>query len=168
LASGDIERLRAQRAFAEAQNRAQQEFYDRQLSDLDFLFRTDKIGQSSYIAALRSLQGGIDRTTRQGEELWREIELQILGLQDAAEQVFNIPTEIRLPTLFEVRRALAADALGVDYMDNRTQEINVFVSDDIDIERVVAALEGAFGDFIDIDAARQATGGAGITIGGFG
>lgn len=167
-ATGSIEKAQAQQTLAEAEAEAQKGFYDRQLSDLDFLFRTDKLGQASYIAALRSLQSGVDRTTKQGEDLWRGIELQILGLQDAAEQVFNIPTEIRLPTLFEVRRALAADALSVDYQDNRQQEINIFVSDNVEIDRVIAAIEDKFGSFIDVDAARVTAGGAGITIGSFG
>lgn len=168
-AVGEIEKLEAERRVQETYASAQREFYRRQLDDLDFLYRTDQIGKSQYIAALRELQSGIDRTTRQGEELWRDIELQIRGLMDSAEDaLFNIPTEIRLPTLFEVRRALAADALGVDYQDNRQQNINVFVSDDVDVERVVAALEDRFGQFIDVDAARLTAGGAGITIGGFG
>lgn len=166
-ATGDIERLQAEIALAEAESRAQREFYDRRISDLDFLFQTDQIGRSQYIAALRALQSGIDRTTRQGEELWREIELQIRGLQEDASQAFNIPTEIRLPTLFEVRRALEADALGVNYQDNRTQEINVFVSDEVDVNAVIAAIDSAFGSSIDLEAQRLASGGAGITIGGF-
>lgn len=167
-AGGDLEKLEAQKSLAEAESRAQREFYNRRLSDLDFLFRTDQIGRGQYIGALRALQGGIDRTTRQGEELWREIELQIRGIVDSANEAFNIPTEIRLPTLFEVRRALAADALGVNYQDLRQQEINVFVSDNVDVDAVFAALESSFGGSIDLEAARLAQGGAGITIGGFG
>lgn len=167
-ATGPLERLDAQQALQQAELSAQREFYDRRLSDLDFLFRTDQIGQSQYISALRTTQSQIDRTTRQGEELWRQIELEIRGLADsAANLAFNIPTEIQLPTLFEVRRALAADALGVNYMDNRQQDINVFVSDNISLSEVVAAIEDRFGGSIDIEASRLATGGAGITIGGF-
>jgi hypothetical protein len=166
-ATGDLEKIQAEIDLAEAESRAQREFYDRRLADLDFLYQTDQIGQSQYIAALRALQGGIDRTTRQGEELWREIELQIRGLQEDASQAFNIPTEIRLPTLFEVRRALAADALGVNYQDNRQQEINVFVSDDVDVNSVIDAINSAFGGSIDLEAQRLSSGGAGITIGGF-
>jgi hypothetical protein len=166
-ARGEIEKLDAEISLREAESRAQREFYDRRISDLDFLFQTDQIGRSQYISALRALQGGIDRSTRQGEELWREIELQIRGLMDSADQAFNIPTEIRLPTLFEIRRALAADALGVNYQDNRQQEINVFVSDEVDVNAVIAAIESAFGGSIDLEAQRLASGGAGITIGGF-
>lgn len=166
-AAGDLEKLEAQKALAEAESRAQREFYDRRLSDLDFLFQTDQLGRTQYIAALRSLQAGIDRTTRQGEELWREIEIQIRGLMEDANQAFNIPTEIQLPTLFEVRRALAADALGVNYQDMRQQEINIFVSDEVDINAVIAAIESSFGGTIDLEAQRLASGGAGITIGGF-
>jgi hypothetical protein len=166
-ARGEIEKLDAEINLREAESRAQREFYDRRISDLDFLFRTDQIGRTQYISALRALQAGIDRTTRQGEELWRDIELQIRGLQEDASQAFNIPTEIRLPTIFEVRRALAADALGVNYQDNRQQEINVFVSDEVDVNAVIAAIDSAFGSSIDLEAQRLASGGAGITIGGF-
>lgn len=172
-AGGKLERRESRKKVKEAENRAQREFYDRQLSDLDFLFRTEKLSQAAYISALRTLQGGVNRTTRQGEEIWREIELLILGFNESVEEfaeqtAFNVPTEIRLPTLFEVRRALAADALAVDYQDNRQQNINIFVQDDIDVDRVVAALEDRFGANVDIDAARLTAGGAGITIGGFG
>ena len=166
-ATGDLEKLEAEKSLAEAEARAQREFYDQKIADLDFLYQTDQIGRSQYIAGLRALQAGIDRTTRQGEELWRQIEIQIQGLMDSANQAFNIPTEIRLPTLFEIRRALAADALGVNYQDMRTQEINVYVSDDVDVNAVITALESTFGGSIDLEAARLSSGAAGITIGGF-
>ncbi len=167
MATGTLEKLRAEKALAETEARAQREFYDRRVSDLDFLFQTDEIGRSTYIAALRELQAGIDRTTDQGEQLWRDIELQIRGLMESADQAFNIPTDIRLPTLFEVRRALEADALGVNYQDNREQQINIFVSDDVDLESVIDQIESAFGGSIDVEAARNASGGAAITLGGF-
>lgn len=167
LASGSLEKLRAEKDLAETEARAQREFYNRRVADLDFLFQTDKIGRSQYIAALRELQAGIDRTTDQGEQLWRDIELQIRSLMDSADQAFNIPTDIRLPTLFEVRRALEADALGVNYQDNREQQINIFVSDDVDLENVIDQIESAFGGSIDVEAARNASGGAAITIGAF-
>ncbi len=166
-ATGAIEKLEAEQRLAEAEANAQRAFYDQRISDLDFLFQTDQIGKSTYIAALRELQKGIDRTSKQGEDLWRQIELQILGLMDQANQAFNIPTEIRLPTLFEVRRDLAADALGVNYQDNREQEINIFVSDDLDLASVIDQIESTFGGSIDVAAARNSTGGAQITIGAF-
>ncbi len=166
-ASGDIEKLEAEKTLAEAEARAQREFYDKRLADLDFLFQTDQIGRSQYIAGLRALQAGLDRTTSQGEDLWRQIELQILGLMDQADQAFNIPTEIRLPTLFEVRRDLAADALGVNYQDNREQQINIFISDDLELAAVIDEIESAFGGSIDVEAARNSSGGANITIGAF-
>ena len=166
-ASGTLEKLRAEKDLAETEARAQREFYDKRISDLDFLFQTDEIGRSTYIAALRELQKGIDRTTDQGEQIWRDIELQIRGLLDSADAAFNIPTDIRLPTLFEVRRDLAADALGVNYQDNRNQEINIFVSDDVNLQDVIDQIESAFGGAIDVEAARNSSGGANITIGAF-
>jgi hypothetical protein len=167
MASGTLEKLRAEKTLAETEARAQREFYNRRVADLDFLFQTDEIGRSQYIAALRELQAGIDQTTDQGKQLWRDIELQILSLLDAADQAFNIPTDITLPTLFEVRRDLAADALGVNYQDNRQQEINIFVSDEIDLETVLAEVDSRFGGSIDVEAARNSSGGAAITIGQF-
>lgn len=167
-ANGPLEKLAAEKALSEAQNAAQKAFYDRRLADLDFLYRTDEIGKAQYIAALRTLQASIDRTTRQGEELWRSIELQIRSLSDqAANMAFNIPTDIQLPTLFEVRRALAADSLGVNYQDNRQQDINLFVSSDVDLDLVLQAINDRFGSSIDVDSTRLAAGNAGITIGGF-
>ncbi|MBE0635018.1 hypothetical protein IH601_03380, partial [Candidatus Bipolaricaulota bacterium] len=167
-ATGTIEKLEAEKALVDAESQAKSEFYNRQLDDLDFLYQTDQLSRSRYVAALRGLQAGIDRTTRQGEELWRQIELQIRGLSEqASDLAFNIPTNIKLPTLFEVRRALEADALGVNYLDNRQQNITVAVSNELDLRQVLKAIEDIYGGAVDVAAARQARGAAGITIGGF-
>jgi len=170
-AVGELEKARAQRDLAEAEARAQRAFYDQRLDDLNFLFETDQISRQAYINALRALQAGIDRTTRQGEEIWREIELQIRRLEESAEEAFdagfNIPTEIRLPTLFEVRRALAADQMGVNYMDNRQQNVTIEVSSEVDLEAVIRIIDDHFGDVASTEFRRSGTGGATFVPGSF-
>lgn len=167
-ANGPLEKLQAEIDLANAEASAQQAFYDRRIDDLDFLFQTDQIGRAQYIAGLRALQAGVDRTTRQGEEIWRDLELQIRSLTDqAADLSFNIPTEIRLPTLFEVRRALAADQMGVSYMDNRQMDITIEVRDATDLGTILATITGSIGGGIVPAAGRFATGAAGLTLGAF-
>ena len=78
-----------------------------------------------------------------------------------------MPTSIRLPTLFEVRRAVAADQLGVNYLDNRTQEIIVNVSNEVDLQDALSIIDSAFGTLVDSGFQRVSTGGAGITLGAF-
>ena len=83
------------------------------------------------------------------------------------EMQFNIPSEIRLPTLFEVRRAMAADQLGVNYMDNRTQNVTVEVSNAVELEAVLRVMDNHYGSTSEIQFRRSAVGAAGITPGGF-
>lgn len=158
-AVGEIEKLEAGQNLAQANAADQRAFYDDRQSELQWLYDSDQIGKSAYIAALRRLQSGVDRSTYQGEQIWRDIERTIMGLADEMEQGFNIPAEIRMPTLFEVRRAVQADAMGVNYQDNRQQDINVYVSDEVDLDAVVEALGIRDGR----EAARNPAGEAGVT-----
>lgn len=132
------------------------------LFNLKFQFERGDIGLNGYIESLRGMLGQVDVSTRAGKELWLQINSLIEGLvSDISGQAFNIPGEIRIPTLFEVRRAVQAEALGVNYLDNRQQNINVYVSDEVQVAAVFEAIAGAF----EVDDVRNAPGGAGITLG---
>jgi len=128
------------------------------LADLDFANAIGDLGLNNFIQQLRALANSVDRSTREGEEIWRSIQLKIKGLIDSTDLAFNIPTEIVLPTLLEVRRALAADQLGVNYNDNRQQNITIEVSDTLELDAVLAAIEGRIGSSFSRSSRRNAPG----------
>lgn len=165
---GELEKARLELEKKNAEANARRAFFSDRLFQLRFSFETGEIGTGAYIGALERLLQEVDTSTQQGKEIFLEIQGIIDGLTDDVNDLaFNIPESIRLPTIFEVRRALAADQLGVNYQDNRQQDIRLFVSDNVDVNEVINAIEQAFGTSIDLEAQRLAQGGAGITIGGF-
>lgn len=161
---GPLERARLELERKNAEAAAQRAFFDDRLFQLQFAFETGEIGTAGYIAALQRLLEEVDLSTRQGQEIFLQIQGIIDGLtEDISDFRFNIPDQIRLPTLFEVRRALAADQLGVNYLDNRTQYVNLTVDDPLTLQQVLEAVESAFGS----GSQRVTAGAAGITIGSF-
>jgi hypothetical protein len=162
---GPLEKARLELEKKQAEIAHERAFFDDRLFQLQFLFETGAIGSSAYVAALQRLLEEVDTSTRQGKEIFLEIQGLIDGMtDDISDMQFNVPTSIRLPTLFEIRRSLAADQLGVNYQDNRQQDIDIHVDSSLDLEAVLQALLGAG---IDAEAQRLASGGAGITIGAF-
>jgi len=116
-----------------------------------------------YISALQALLLQVDTSTHQGKEIFLEIQALIDGLtEDIGDMAFNIPGSIRLPTLFEVRRAVQADALGVNYLDNRQIDVRVNVQTVADMGEILAALGGSLGADITVDASRVTAGNAGL------
>jgi hypothetical protein len=138
--------------------------YNDALFNLKFSFERGDLTEAGYIAALKGMLASVDIATDAGKKLWIQINGLIESMaDDIAMGGFNIPGQIRIPTLFEVRRAVQAESLGVNYQDNRQQDINVFVSDDVELDVVFEKIAGAF----EVEDARFAPGGAGITIGSF-
>ena len=161
---GPLEKARLELEKRNAEAAAQQAFFDDRLFQLRFSFETGEIGTAAYIGALEQLLSTVDTSTQQGKEIFLQIQGIIDGLtDDVSSLAFNIPTNIRLPTIFEIRRSLAADQLGVNYVDNRQQEINLTITDQLTLEQVLAALDSR----ISSGAARVPAGAAGITIGAF-
>ena len=154
-AAAELEAKNAESALIQAQ-------YNDKLFDLRFQHESGKLGTNAYVEALKGMLASVDTSTHQGKQLWLQINGLIEGLtDDISNQAFNIPGQIRIPTLFEVRRAVQAEALGVNYMDNRQQDINVYVSDDVQLSALMETIAGVF----EIEQARFAPGGAGITLG---
>ena len=165
---GELERaqLELQRRNQEAS--AEREFFNDRLFQLEFAFETGALGEQGYVGALRRLLDQVDTTTHQGKEIFLQIQRLIDGMtEDVSDMAFNIPGSIRLPTLFEVRRSLAADQLGVNYQDNRQQNITLEITNEIDLQTTLRFLESAFGDSVTLESSRIATGGSLLTIGGF-
>ena len=165
---GDLERAQLLLEQARGEMAAERSFFSTELFNLRFLSETGAIGTGAYLSALRSLLGQVDTTTQQGKEIFLEIQGLIDGMtEDIGEMAFNIPTAIRLPTLFEVRRALAADQLGVNYQDNRQMDITIDVRDATDVEALVSALGNSLGGSVTLTAGRFAPGSSSLTLGGF-
>lgn len=165
---GDLEKAQLQLEQAQGELSAARAFFSTQLFNLRFLSETGQIGTGAYISSLQALLAQVDTTTVQGKEIFLEIQGLIDGMtEDISDLAFNVPQAIRLPTIFEVRRALAADQLGVSYMDNRQIDINVNVRDATDLNSLVQMLAVTLGEQVTPTAGRFATGAAGMTLGGF-
>ncbi len=157
---GEVERARLELEKANAENAREQAYFNNELFNLRFLSETGQIGTAAYISSLQALLAQVDTSTQQGREIFLQIQSIIDGLtSDISNMQFNVPGSIRLPTLFEVRRALEADSLGVNYMDNRTQQFTFYVSETIDLDTVVDIVNGPAVN-------RSAPGSATLTLGG--
>ena len=166
LNGGDLEKARAALAVKEAEMADIAAFYSDRLFTLKFDFDRGAISKGQYIASLQKFLSEVDTSTRQGKELWQEINGLIEGMSsDLSDMQFNIPGEIRLPTLFEVRRSLTADALGVNYQDNRQQDIRIYVDSDVDVAKVANAVNEGLGAQAATASARYAPGSATLTLG---
>lgn len=160
---GPLERARLQLQKLQARRAAEKAFFDDRLFQLRFDFETGEIGLNTYVSSLRRLLESVDTSTQQGKEIFLEISGLIESLtNDVSDFQFNVPTSIRLPTIFEIRRALAADQLGVNYMDNRTQSLEIQVSSEVDLNALIRALDATFGDITSAEFRRSAPGGAGV------
>jgi len=159
---GEAERAAAELNLKNAEAARVAAEFESALFNLKFANEQGSLSDAGYLQALKEMRDQVDTSTRQGKEIWLEINALIEGMtDDLSNQAFNIPGQIRIPTLFEVRRAVQAEALGVNYLDNRQQNINVYVSDDVQVQAVFEAIAGAF----EVEDARYAPGGAGITLG---
>lgn len=165
---GELEVARAQLEKEQAEVNLERARFDTALFDLKFLSETGKLGTGGYISALQALLEQVDTSTHQGQAIWIQINDLIQGLtDDIGDLGFNIPGSIRIPTLFEVRRAVQADSLGVNYIDNRQIDVRVNVQAVADMEELLKVLSGSLQQTIPVEGQRLATGNAGLTVGPF-
>ena len=163
---GPLEQARADLAVKEAEMADIRAFYSDRLFTLQFDFDRGVITKGQYLSSLQKFLAGIDISTHQGKELWQEINGLIEGMtDDLSDMQFNIPGQIKLPTLFEVRRSLTADALGVNYQDNRQQDIRIYVNSDVDVAAVANAVNEGLGAQAATASARYAPGSSTLTMG---
>lgn len=85
--------------------------YQDQMDAIDFSMQMEQITSNQAISLLQAMLKAGDLTERQR----RDVMLKIHGLQDDIRNTltgsgFNIPSEIKLPTPYEVRRSLGIDA----------------------------------------------------------
>jgi hypothetical protein len=166
LDSGDLEKGRADLAVLEAEIADEAAFAADRLFTMQFDYDRGAITKGQYISGLQKFLAEIDTTTKAGKELWQQVNGLIEGMTgDLSDMQFNIPGEIRLPTLFEVRKSLAADQMGVNYMDNRMQDIRIYVNSDVDVAKVADAVNEGLGSQVGSASARYAPGASTMTMG---
>lgn len=110
---GSAEAASAEATEARARQQAESAMVGEQISDLDFQRQMGQISSNEYIKGLQAIlnAGIVNKQTRQ------QLMLKIRGLQEELRNEltssgFNIPTEIKLPSAFEVRRSLGLNPMG--------------------------------------------------------
>jgi hypothetical protein len=128
--------IRQQTSFADAQRNARVE-------ELDYLLEFDKITVEQYVNYMRDVLNSIP------ESNWRlraEIERKIRAVREEmqADLNFNLPTNLRLPTLYEARRL--GQSTGGTYNENRVVNITLNANNAIDgaaaVQTIVDAING--------------------------
>lgn len=94
------------------------------VSDLTYSFNMHETSWTNYINGLKKFRDSVDKSSRSGLELWQQINEQILNAVESVSLNANIPTDIKVPTLYEVRRFIGAGLNGQAYMGSSTP-INV-------------------------------------------
>jgi hypothetical protein len=121
------------------------------LDEYKWLLDMGQITQSQYIKYLESLQS----TLAPGSKQFKDLALTIKQLKDgiSSDLQANLPTSLRLPTLYEVRRfdqtgaSSGGATAGIGYQDNRQVSIQIEVNNaDQDTQGIVLqTIEEALG-----------------------
>jgi hypothetical protein len=137
--TAEANRLRAELVRAEGALR-DTTFQD-QLGDIDFLLEMERIATGQAIEMLRAMMQIPTNT----EEMNRDLERRIKSLQQELSQdfQFNLPSELTLPTLYEVRR-LAQTAQGQSYQDNRQITVNFEANNVADAQAIAQGIADQF------------------------
>lgn len=101
------------------------------LGDLEYLYEFDKITAQRYIALLKA---ELQKIPESNKDARREIERRIKALRDelGADLTMNLPSEIKLPLLYEARRLNQIAQLGQQagsYQDNRIGSVQIIIPD---------------------------------------
>jgi hypothetical protein len=140
LAKTKAERLQAQ-ANANVKRRAllqtrQQESYD----EIQFLADVGRITAEEQITRLQQLL----KTIHGNRNLRRQIMRDLHNLQDTANQDYNLDLDsLRLPTPYEVRRAILGGGRGRSVTVHNSPKVEVNVANQNDVPAVGAAIDGA-------------------------
>jgi hypothetical protein len=104
---------------AAARNAALQDQED----NIQFLLDTNKISTGQAIARLQNLLSTANLTKQQKQQIEREI--YNLKQEITKDLQFNLPSDLKLPTLYEARRFTESQSAGAGYQDNRTYTITI-------------------------------------------
>lgn len=112
LNSLDREALSLDNDLTRAVADAERALFDQRLGDFQTDLDLGRITRVEYIAALEQMLANVEGNTRQAKEMRDQIELALKAARDELDGQFNLG-DIKLPTPFEVRRAIQAQTAGV-------------------------------------------------------
>ena len=135
----EISRLKGAIVSAEA-NKKQVARNDR-LSIIDFQLATEQRTVQSAIAEMQAILDTMDAGTAEYRDLYMKI--YDLKKQASGDMAFNLPTDIRLPTLYEARRLNTAG--GSANYDQRNVNVTMYVNNGMDEQRAGQFLADSLG-----------------------
>jgi hypothetical protein len=122
----------ARASFISADKAAKDAVFQDRMDEYKWLLDMGRISKSQYINYLEGLKSTLIPGTKQ----FKDLELSIKQLKDdvGGDLQANLPTSLRLPTLYEVRRfdqtpQMGGSGYGVGYQDNRQVSISVEIND---------------------------------------
>lgn len=147
----------------QAQNSAEMAAFQQRMRDAQVAKDLGRMSHAAYLSYLESEASrlrAISNRTRQQQEMLNQVELAIKASQEELSGMFNLG-DIRVPTPFEVRRAIAAQTAGVPGVGGdgaaligqlpsqstsvTNQITNHITIDGADFDRVVRYLEDTLG-----------------------
>lgn len=146
--AGEAEINRLQASLLQANKAASDARIQDALDNYQFLYDTEQITREQFIEYLRSTQALL----RPNSDKWRELELTIRRLQNetTGDLQNNIPANLTLPTLYEVRRlrdqtGVSPSGGAIGYQDNRNMAVNIYVTNGMNEQQVLSAFSDAVG-----------------------
>jgi hypothetical protein len=134
--------LQAEAELITAQSNAVRAQIDKGTSDIDFMMQMEQITTGQAIAQLEALLQIPGITQEQTRSLL--LKIKQLRSDASADIAFNIPSEIKLPTLYEVRRANQTAAAGQSYQDARVITINFTANNTADAQGIANEIVDRF------------------------
>lgn len=157
----ELDRLRAE-VIRQQTNVTNTQRNDR-LGDLEYLYEFDKLTANSYIALL---QAELKKIPESNKEARRAIERRIKALRDemSADLTTNLPSEIKLPLLYEARRLNQTSQISnmaSSYTDARIGSVTIIIPDAGSPEATAKAIA----DGLSAASRSSPTGSPGILVG---
>jgi hypothetical protein len=119
--------------------------------DIDVALQLERISTAQAIQQLEALLNFPNITKQQTEELL----LKIKSLRDQAASDFNLNLgDIKLPTLYEVRRMAQSNDMGMGYNDNRNVQVTLYVTNGMTEKRAQQFISEAVGAPVRVVAPR--------------
>lgn len=141
--AGEADKNKAEIGVINARAKARDAQLSSQKDDYQFLYDMGKITKSQFINYLQTLKQIPDLTTEQIRDLDRQIK-QLQGELNQDLQ-FNLPSKLKLPTLYEVNRIGQSGSSQAGYVDNRNVSIVLNVNDGTGQQQMVQMLTDVIG-----------------------
>ena len=145
--AGEADVIQAKADVIRATGESRDALIAKKKDDYAFQYEMGQITKGQYIQYLESLKGLADGN----QQIIRDLDRQIKQLKDelGADNQFNLPTNLVLPTLYEARRlnqSVGPNGGGIGYQDNRAIDINIIVNNGMDVNQVTSVLNDALGN----------------------